>query len=79
MDEVTNRLKQEGIRVECDDREEKLGYKIREAQMNKIPFILVLGDKEVEKGHVNVRSYGKKETNEMKLDEFISGSKTINS
>ena len=79
MDEVTNRLKQEGIRVECDDREEKLGYKIREAQMNKIPFILVLGDKEVEKGHVNVRSYGEKETNEMKLDEFISGSKTINS
>ena len=50
MDEVTNRLKQEGIRVECDDREEKLGYKIREAQMNKIPFILVLGDKEVEEG-----------------------------
>ncbi len=71
MDEVTNRLKQEGIRVECDDRDEKLGYKIREAQMNKIPFILVLGDKEVEEGHVNVRSYGEKETNEMKVDKFI--------
>ncbi|SEI00830.1 threonyl-tRNA synthetase [Halobacillus karajensis] len=70
-EEVTNRLKQEGIRVEHDDREEKLGYKIREAQMNKIPFILVLGDKEVREGNVNVRSYGEKKTREMTLEAFI--------
>ncbi|MYL39059.1 threonine--tRNA ligase [Halobacillus litoralis] len=74
-DQVMNRLKQEGIRVEKDSREEKIGYKIRETQINKTPFILVLGDKEVEKGCVNVRSYGDKATKDMGLDEFVTSIK----
>ncbi|MGR5952656.1 His/Gly/Thr/Pro-type tRNA ligase C-terminal domain-containing protein [Bacillus paranthracis] len=59
-DEVADKLAQAGVRVERDVRDEKLGYKIREAQMQKIPYVLVIGDKEMENGAVNVRKYGKK-------------------
>lgn len=58
--------------MDHDTRDEKLGYKITEAQMSKVPFILVLGDKEVKEETVNVRKYGEKTTSDMKLDEFIS-------
>ena len=61
-----------GIRVDVDVREEKLGYKIREAQTKKIPFALVLGDKEMESDEVNIRRYGQKETETMSLDEFVT-------
>lgn len=61
-----------GLRVEVDDRNEKTGYKIREAQVKKIPYALVVGDKEVEDGTVNVRKYGEKASNTVKAEDFIS-------
>ncbi|MDL4840867.1 threonine--tRNA ligase [Aquibacillus rhizosphaerae] len=69
--EVTTLLKQEEYRVEYDLREQKLGYKIREAQIRKIPYILVVGDKELENRTVNVRQYGKGESHQVTLDSFI--------
>ncbi|MCE7793389.1 threonine--tRNA ligase [Salipaludibacillus sp. CUR1] len=68
---VEDELKKEGIRVHVDVRDEKLGYKIREAQMQKIPYLLVLGDKEIEAEAVNVRRYGQKETEEVGLAQFV--------
>ena len=59
------------IRVEMDDRDEKLGYKIREAQTKKIPYQLVVGDKEVESNEVTYRKYGEQEQTTVKIDEFI--------
>ena len=69
---VEDTLRMAGIRVDVDVREEKLGYKIREAQTKKIPFALVLGDKEMESDEVNIRRYGQKETETMSLDEFVT-------
>ena len=60
-----------GLRVEVDDRNEKTGYKIREAQVKKIPYALVVGDQEVENGTVTVRRYGEKETQSMSAEDFI--------
>ena len=60
-----------GLRVEVDDRNEKTGYKIREAQVKKIPYALVVGDQEVENGTVTVRRYGEKETQSMAAEDFI--------
>lgn len=68
---VQEKLQAEGFRVEMDYREEKLGYKIREAQMKKIPYMLVLGDKELEDGSVNVRRYGSKDSETVPFDEFL--------
>ncbi len=61
-----------GLRVELDDREEKLGYKIRQAQTEKIPYSIVLGDKEIEQGNVNIRKYGEKDTETLSFDAFIT-------
>ncbi|MFV0561425.1 MAG: threonine--tRNA ligase [Enterococcus sp.] len=69
--EVKQRLQEKGIRVEVDDRNEKLGYKIRAAQTQKIPYQLVVGDKEMEDATVNVRHYGSKETTVEDLAMFI--------
>lgn len=69
---ITEQLKQSQIRVELDMREEKLGYKIREAQMKKIPYILVVGDHEQENQSVNVRRYGQAGSEEVKVEEFVS-------
>ncbi|MCI9653721.1 MAG: threonine--tRNA ligase [Acholeplasmatales bacterium] len=63
---------QVGIRFENDFRDEKLGYKIREAQTKKIPYTLVLGDKEVESNTVNYRPYGKQEQISISVEEFIA-------
>ncbi|WP_251421395.1 threonine--tRNA ligase [Veillonella agrestimuris] len=60
------------IRVEVDDRNEKMGYKIRQAQMSKTPYMLVVGDKEMENGEVAVRRYGSDESNTMAFDQFVS-------
>ncbi len=60
------------IRCEVDDRNEKLGYKMRDSQMRKIPYTLVIGDNEKNSKTVNYRLYGKDETKEIKIDEFIS-------
>ncbi|WP_280769875.1 threonine--tRNA ligase [Salipaludibacillus daqingensis] len=72
---VEDELKKAGVRVNVDVRNEKLGYKIREAQMQKIPYLLVLGDKEIESNGVNVRRYGQKDTEELSLDQFIENIK----
>ena len=73
--EYCNLIKQElqkrGFRVEVDSRNEKLGYKMRESQMKKIPLTLVLGDKEKDSNSVNYRLYSSNETKEVSLDEFI--------
>jgi threonyl-tRNA synthetase len=69
---VLERLTQAGIRVEADTRNEKLGYKVREAQLEKIPYLLVVGDKETENGGVNVRQRGGKELGLLSLDDTIA-------
>ena len=68
--EVCQQLKAAGVRVTVDDRSEKIGYKIREAQMEKVPYMLVLGDKEVEAGQVAVRRRDG-EQSVVGIDEFI--------
>jgi threonyl-tRNA synthetase len=70
-EEVKRRLEEKGIRVELDGRNEKIGFKIREAQLEKVPYMLVLGDKEAEAGHVAVRSRKEGDMGSMPLDEFI--------
>lgn len=70
--ELRSKLVAHNIRVEIDDRNEKMGYKIRQAQVNKVPYTLVLGDKEVSDGNVTVRRYGEEETTTMTFDEFVS-------
>ncbi|WEY97234.1 threonine--tRNA ligase [Bacillus subtilis] len=68
---VQERLQREGLRVEVDSRDEKIGYKIREAQMQKIPYMLVVGDQEAENGAVNVRKYGEQNSETISLDDFV--------
>ncbi|RPF57736.1 threonine--tRNA ligase [Abyssicoccus albus] len=69
--QLMDELKSQGIRVTIDDRNEKMGYKIREAQMSKVPYQLVIGDKEVEEMQVNVRKYGEEAQNTVERDDFI--------
>ncbi|MBU8727154.1 threonine--tRNA ligase [Bacillus pumilus] len=68
---VQERLQLEGLRVELDSRDEKIGYKIREAQMQKIPYMLVVGDQEAENGAVNVRKYGEQDSETLDLEAFV--------
>ncbi|WP_166705325.1 threonine--tRNA ligase [Bacillus albus] len=74
-DEVVDKLAQAGVRVERDVRDEKLGYKIREAQMQKVPYVLVIGDKEMENGAVNVRKYGEEKSEVVELNGFVESMK----
>lgn len=67
---VKEDLQLAGIRVEIDDRNEKMGYKIREAQMQKIPYMLVVGDNEVSEQAVNVRKYGEQKSETISFNEF---------
>jgi len=69
--EVVKLLNQYQIRFELDDREEKMGYKIRESQTKKIPLSIVLGDKEVENNEVTFRRFGQQQTETLPLYEFI--------
>lgn len=69
--EIEEKLQSVGLRVERDVRSEKLGYKIREAQIQKIPYVLVIGDKEMENGSINVRKYGEERSEVISLDKFI--------
>jgi threonyl-tRNA synthetase len=69
--EVKERLQAEGIRVEVDDRNEKMGYKIRASQTQKVPYQLVVGDQEMKDATVNVRHYGSKETTVEDLSVFV--------
>ena len=68
---VEEKLQQNGIRVSVDDRSEKIGYKIREAQLQKVPYMLVIGDKEIEANAVGIRSRTDGDIGQMKLDEFV--------
>ena len=76
--EVENAFKAAELRVETDARNEKIGYKIREAQLEKVPYMLVVGDKEKEEKTVAVRMREKGDIGSMKLDEFIAKVKKEN-
>ncbi|MFD1735943.1 threonine--tRNA ligase [Bacillus salitolerans] len=67
---VKEQLQAEGIRVELDSRDEKIGYKIREAQMQKIPYMLVVGDNEIQENAVNVRKYGEQKSETLPFEQF---------
>ncbi len=73
--QVQEQLQAEGFRVELDNRNEKIGYKIREAQMQKIPYMLVVGDNEVAEKAVNVRKYGEQNSETVSFENFVSGLK----
>ena len=68
---IMDQLFKKGIRVELDDRTEKVGFKIREAQLEKIPYMLVIGEKELESGEISVRSRDEGELGSMSVDAFI--------
>lgn len=68
---LEDELRQAGVRVELDERNEKIGYKIREAQMQKVPFQLVVGDREIEDHGVNVRRYGEQDSETKSVEKFI--------
>lgn len=74
--QLAKQMHHDYVRVEVDDRSEKIGYKIRQAQMAKVPYMLVVGDKEVEEGTVNVRKHGGDELGSVPFDEFFSAVKT---
>ena len=69
---IITKLRAQGLRVEEDFRFEKIGYKIREAEMQKIPFIFVLGDKELESGQVAVRKRGKQDLGTKSIEEILT-------
>lgn len=70
--QIEKQLADAGLRVECDERGEKIGYKIREAQLEKVPYMLIVGDKESESGTVSVRSRKDGDTGSMTAAEFIA-------
>ena len=69
---VANQLRQNGFRIEVDSRNEKMGYKIREAQMEKIPYMLVIGDKEMDAGQIAVRSRKEGDLGAMETADFLA-------
>ena len=68
---VLEALKEAGIKAEVDDRFEKLGYRVREAQSRKIPYNVILGDNERDNNLVSYRLFGEKETTTLPLEEFV--------
>ena len=74
--DLAKQMHRDYVRVEVDDRSEKIGYKIRQAQMAKVPYMLVVGDKEVEEGTVNVRKHGGDELGSVLFEEFFNSIKT---
>lgn len=73
--EIKKRLEAAGLRVEVDSRSEKIGYKIREAQLEKIPYMFIVGDKDIEAGTVSVRHRKEGDLGAMKLEEFLAMAK----
>ena len=73
--ELAKQMHRDYVRVEVDDRSEKISYKIRQAQMAKVPYMLVVGDKEVEGGTVNVRKHGGDELGSVPFEEFFNAIK----
>lgn len=74
-EKLAKQMHRDYVRVEVDDRSEKIGYKIRQAQMAKVPYMLVVGDKEVEEGTVNVRKHGGDELGSVPFEEFFNSIK----
>ena len=74
--DLAKQMHRDYVRVEVDDRSEKIGYKIRQAQIAKVPYMLVVGDKEVEEGTVNVRKHGGDELGSVPFEEFFNSIKT---
>jgi threonyl-tRNA synthetase len=74
--DIKNKMAEEGIRAELDHRSEKIGYKIREAQLQQIPYMLVVGEKEVEGKLVAVRSRDSGDLGQVSVEEFIKSLKT---
>jgi threonyl-tRNA synthetase len=72
---VADRLRAAGLRVELDERQEKIGYKIREAQLQKIPYMLVTGDREAAESTVSVRSRSGGDQGARRVEEFIEGAR----
>lgn len=70
--ELEEQMKQAGIRVRSDERNEKLGYKIREAQMEKVPYMLIVGDKEVEEQSISLRKRGEGDVGSVKLEDLVA-------
>ena len=70
--EIKDYLYENGIRVELDDRNEKLGYRLREAQTSKVPYTLILGDKEKENGEISYRLHGQQETTTLSKEDFLN-------
>lgn len=73
--DVLNKLSDNNIRAEVDVRNESVGKKIRDAEVQKVPYIIVVGDKEEKDGNITVRSHGSKDLNIQKLDEFVKSVK----
>ena len=73
--EIKKALEAEGLRVEVDSRSEKIGYKIREAQLEKVPYMFIVGDKDIEANTVSVRHRKEGDLGAMKLEEFIAMAK----
>jgi threonyl-tRNA synthetase len=69
---VHRRLADAGVRAELDDRSEKLGYKVREAQIQKVPYVLVVGEREAREGTASVRKRGGEDVGAMPLDRFLA-------
>ena len=74
---VGEQLKAAGVRIHVDARNEKMNAKIREHALQKVPFLLVVGDKEAEAGKVNVRTRGKEKTDDMSSAEFVEKIKKL--
>jgi threonyl-tRNA synthetase len=70
--ELAEKFEAQGIRVEYDDRSEKIGYKIREAQLQKVPYMLIIGDQEIESGDIAVRSRDAGELGKMSHEDFVA-------
>lgn len=72
VDKIVARLKQEGLRVEADNRNEKIGYKIREALNEKVPYLIIIGDEEEKNGTISIRGRGFENKSGLNLDDFIA-------
>ena len=72
MYEIKKELDKAGLRAEVDDRSEKIGYKIRQAQLEKVPYMIIIGDKDIEAGTVSVRHRKEGDLGAMKLEEFVA-------
>ena len=74
---VEAELREYGVRVQIDDRSERMNLKIREAQMNKVPFMLVIGDKEIASSHISLRLRTGKDAGSVAIAELINRMKSI--